>query len=229
MGAPLLTVACLVLDFDGTILDTEGPIYRSWAELWEQHGVALPMAQWQSVIGTTDVFDPWAELETLIGAPLDAGLRDRRRARRDELLSRHDVRPGVRAWLEEAEDLAVPVGIASASPPAWVEGHLRRLGLLDRFACVVCCDGVVPAKPDPTSFRMACERLGAAPQFSVAVEDSPHGVAAAAGAGMFTVAVPHALTANLDLPGADIVVASLEDLSLADALERAAARVSPPA
>ena len=31
-----LTVAraCLVLDFDGTILDTEESLYRSWAELW---------------------------------------------------------------------------------------------------------------------------------------------------------------------------------------------------
>ncbi len=50
--------SCLILDFDGTILDTEGPTYVSWAELWEQQGHELPRDQWQSVTGTNDAFDP---------------------------------------------------------------------------------------------------------------------------------------------------------------------------
>lgn len=212
---------CLVLDFDGTILDTEEPVYRSWAELWEVHGHELVLARWQAVIGTDDPFDPWGELEVLVGRPLDPALQVRRQARRDELLAGHGPRPGVTSWLEEAEELGVPVGIASSSPPAWVEGHLDRLGLRQRFTCLVCCDGVVPAKPDPTSYRLACERLAAAPSASVAVEDSPAGVAAASAAGLFTVAVPHGLTADLDLSAATLVVSTLEELALADVLERA--------
>lgn len=216
--------ACAVFDFDGTILDTEGPIYASWSELWGEHGHELVLTEWQTLIGTDGGFDPWAELETRVGRALDPSLLDRRRARRDVLLAARAPRPGVLAWLNEADRLGVPLGIASSSPPEWVERQLARLGLRDRFASVVCCDGTVPAKPDPTSFRLACEGLGAEPACSVAVEDSPHGVVAASAAGLFTVAVPHPLTADLDLSGADLVVGSLLDLPLADALARARAR-----
>ena len=221
---------CLVLDFDGTVLDTEEPVYRSWAELWSDHGHELPLGEWQAIIGAgPDVFDPWSELEQRLGRPVDPSYRQRRRARRDELQAGYEPRPGVVTWLDQAADLGVPVGIASSSPPDWVAGHLARLGLADRFDCIVCCDDVVPAKPDPTSYRMACERLGAMPAQSVAVEDSPHGVAAAVSAGLFTVAVPHLLTAGLDLSAADLVLESLADLTLAEALQRAGTVTASPA
>jgi HAD superfamily hydrolase (TIGR01509 family) len=206
------------LDFDGTILDTEEPIYRSWAELWAEHGQVLALPDWQEIIGTDGAFDPWTELERRLDRRLDPVLQERRRARRDELQARHLPRPGVVAWLEEAQSLGVPVGVASSSARDWVDGHLERLGLRGFFSCLVCCDGVVPAKPDPTSYRLTCTRLGADPGRSVAVEDSPHGVAAAVAAGLFTVAVPHQLTADLDLSAANLVVASLETLTLAEAM-----------
>jgi HAD superfamily hydrolase (TIGR01509 family) len=216
--------SCLILDFDGTILDTEETIYRSWAELWEQHGHEIPLDQWQSGIGTIDAFDPWLELEDRVGSPLDPALREQRRTRRDQLLADRSPRSGILRWLEEAEALGVPVGVASSSPPGWVEGHLGRLGLRDRFSCLVCCDGTLPSKPDPTSYRLACERLGAAPTWSVAVEDSPNGVLAAVDAGLLTVAVPHGLTAGLDLSAADVLVGSLDQLSLVEMLDRARRR-----
>lgn len=224
---PGVSAACLVLDFDGTILDTEEPIYRSWAEFWDDHGQELLLADWQKIIGTDDAFDPWVELEDLLGRSLDPALQELRRARRDELQARHDPRPGVLAWLAEAEDLGIPVGIASSSPASWVEGHLDRLGLRPRISCVVCCDDVVPAKPDPTSYLLACDRLSADPSKSVAVEDSPHGIAAAVGAGLFTVAVPHQLTVDLDLSTADLIASSLDSVALVDILARASLRSTP--
>ncbi len=216
--------ACLVLDFDGTILDTEQPVYQSWAELWQEHGVELVRSRWQAVIGTDGVFDPWAELQRSVGASLDPALQDRRRDRRDELQAGYAPRDGVLSWLGQADRMGVPVAIASSSPLEWVEGHLDRLGLAERFAVLVCRDELVPPKPDPTSYREACDRLGARRRWSVAVEDSRHGVAAAVAAGLYTVAVPHGLTADLDLSDADLVVASLEGLSLADVLARARER-----
>lgn len=219
--------SCLILDFDGTVLDTEEPVYRSWAELWAEHGHELPLEQWQAVIGTDGVFDPWIELQHRVGRPLGPSLLARRRARRDELQRSHPVRDGILEWLAEAERLDVPVGIASSSPRDWVSSHLERLGLTRHFSCLVCCDGVIPSKPDPTSYRLACDQVSADPAQSVAVEDSPHGVRAAVAAGLYTVAVPHGLTAGLDLSAADIVVESLADLRLGDVLQDAKARPAP--
>ena len=219
--------AGLVFDFDGTILDTEDPVYRSWAELWADHGHQLPLDEWQAIIGTAVGFDPWTELEVRLGTPVDPALAAVRRARRDELLFANEVRPGVLAWLDAADALGVPVAVASSSPPEWVDGHLVRLRLLDRFAYLCCYDDEVPAKPDPTSYRLACEAIGVDPARSVAVEDSPHGIAAARAAGLYVVALPHPITAGLDLSGAAVVVDSLADLSLADALGSAAGSAGP--
>jgi HAD superfamily hydrolase (TIGR01509 family) len=213
-----------VLDFDGTVLDTEEPVYRSWWELWDHHGHELARAEWQALIGTAAGFDPKAELEARLGRPIEPGLLSRRLLRRDQLQEEHAVREGILAWLDEAARSGVPVGIASSSPQTWVDEHLRRLGLRDRFSVLVCAGEGVPAKPDPTSYRRACERLGSVPRLSVAVEDSPHGVLAARRAGLYTVAVPHPLTADLDLSAADVVTDSLGALTLAEAMRRAAGR-----
>ncbi|HEY2330701.1 MAG TPA: HAD-IA family hydrolase [Acidimicrobiales bacterium] len=217
---------CLVLDFDGTVLDTEEPVYRSWWELWDEHGHQLDREEWQLVIGTDAGFDPLAELQRRLGRDLDATTVERRRRRRDVLQADHDVREGIVAWLDEADASGVPVGIASSSPEAWVDGHLRRLGLRSRFTVVVCAGDGVPPKPDPTSYRVACERMGADPRRSVAVEDSPHGVRAAVGAGLFALAVPHPLTVDLDFSAADLVVDSLAGLSLDDVLRRSGDRLA---
>lgn len=222
----MMSDACLVLDFDGTILDTEEPVYRSWVELWSEHGQELGRAEWQSTIGTNGGFDPWSELERRASVRLNPTLKQLRRARRDELQAMHQVRPGILAWLEDAEKLGVPIAVASSSPTEWVESHLVRLGVRHHFQALVCAGGPVPAKPDPTCYRVGCQKLGANPNRSVAVEDSPHGIAAATAAGLYTVAVPHALTVDLDLSAADRIVESLELLTLNEALVEARKRPS---
>jgi len=222
-GAALVR-SCLVLDFDGTILDTEEPLYRSWVELWDDHGQRLDRAEWQRNIGGDDLFYPWSGLEQRLGRPIDPALADRRRLRRDEIQAEEPLRDGVLEWLAGAEALGVPVGVASSSSHEWVDGHLRRLGIRHRLGTLVCRGEGVPAKPDPTSYRLACTSLGADPARSVAVEDSPNGVAAALAAGLYTVAVPHPLTRDLDLRRAHVVVDSLRALSVADAFRRAGTR-----
>jgi HAD superfamily hydrolase (TIGR01509 family) len=213
-----------VLDFDGTVLDTEEPVYRSWWELWDDHGHELLRADWQALIGTDSGFYPRVELERRVGRPIEPERLAQRLVRRDQLQAEHDVREGILAWLDAAAGAGVPVGIASSSPLEWVDTNLRRLGLRERFGVLVCAGDGMPHKPDPTSYRRACELLGADPVRSVAVEDSPHGVLAAVTAGLYTVAVPHPLTADLDLSAADVVTDSLIDLPLEEALRRARAR-----
>jgi HAD superfamily hydrolase (TIGR01509 family) len=154
------------------------------------------------------------------GAPLDEARRAARKARRDELLAAEAVLPGVHAWLDDAARLGLPVGVASSSEVDWVAGHLERLGLADRFTCLSCFDGRLQGKPAPDLYLTACEALGVAPGDALAVEDSGNGVAAAKAAGLRCVAVPHDLTRDHDLSPADIVVPSLADLPLEEAMAR---------
>jgi len=207
----------VVFDFDGVVLDTETTDFRAWCEIYEAHGCELSLEEWADDIGTQAAFDVYGTLRARATGPLAAEdeLRRRKRARVAELLDGVQPLPGVTTWLDEARARGLPVGIASSSPPDWIEHHLGRLGLRPYFACIACCDGSLPPKPDPASYLAACERLGVHPAGAVAVEDSPHGVAAARAAGLYTVAVPHDLTRALDFGAADLVVDSLESLPLA--------------
>jgi len=215
---------CLVLDFVGTILETEEPQYRAWAELWGEYGHELSVTEWQQHIGNLEAFDPEAELERRINRKIEGPRHVELRRRRAELQALTGLRPGIEEWLADARAMDLSVGIASSSPREWVEPHLDRLGLRSRFNCVVCADARVRSKPAPDSYLRACALMDADPHLSVAVEDSPHGVRAATSAGLFVLAVPHGLTSALDLSAADVTLGSLLEMGLADALARAVRR-----
>ena len=64
-------VRALVFDFDGLILDTEGPIFEAWREVFRAHGHDFLPGEWQHVIGRAAHFDPMDELERRLGRRLD--------------------------------------------------------------------------------------------------------------------------------------------------------------
>ena len=211
----------VVFDFDGLILDTEVPVYDAWQEIYGDHGVTLAFDKWAQCIGTADVFDPCLDLETALGRALDAAaLRGRHRARTDALIAAQAVLPGVREYVDEARRLGLRLGVASSSGRRWVEGHLERLQLRERFDVIRCADDVPSVKPDPALYRAVLDAMGVRPEDAVALEDSPNGVLAAKRAGLACVAVPNPLTARLDLSAADLRLASLAELPLPELLVR---------
>lgn len=210
-----------MFDFDGLILDTEEPVYRSWLEVYEAHGEALPFERWVQIVGsTTTGFHPQHHLEERLGRPLPKEVLDRRIGRRTEMILAQRVLPGVVQRLDEARDLGLQLGVASSSTNEWVRGHLARLGILDRFDCLRCRDDVEHAKPEPDLYIAVLDCLGVTAAEAIAVEDSPNGVMAAKRAGLRCVAIPNPITARLDLSQADLVLSSLAEVTVADLLER---------
>jgi HAD superfamily hydrolase (TIGR01509 family) len=207
-------IRALVFDFDGLVLDTEMPVYRAWAEVYERHGHVLSVDFWTTIIGRgSDYFDPVADLERRLGRPLDReAIQAARRLRELELVTEMQVLPGVREWRDEAVAMGVRLGVASSSSRRWVVGHLERLGL-DGWACVRCGDDVARAKPAPDVYLAVLECLGVTADEAVAVEDSGAGVRAARDAGLYCVAVPSSLTASHDFAPANRVLGSLAEVS----------------
>lgn len=215
-----MTLRAVIFDFDGLILDTETPAYTSWHETYTGLGAELDRELWTANIGTHG-WDAMRHLEELVGHPVDRdALRATRLARHHALIEVEEVRPGVVAWLDEAEALGVAVGLASSSGAPWVGPHLERLGLRGRFAVLATGDLVPRPKPDPAVYLLALDTLGVGPAEAIAVEDSANGIAAAAAAGLRTVAVPNAMTAGLDFSRADLVLDSLTDYGVAEAAAR---------
>jgi haloacid dehalogenase superfamily, subfamily IA, variant 3 with third motif having DD or ED len=212
----------LIFDFDGTLCDTETPEYEVWQSLFAEHGAELPLTVWAAGIGigpAESPFDPHAYLESCLGRACDrAALHAVTRARFEERLHATEPRPGIVACLDEARALGLRLAVASSSSRAWVEGHLARLGLADRFELTRTSDDVARTKPDPELYLSACAALGVAPAEAVAFEDSPNGIRAAKAAGLACVAFPNPLTALLPLPEPDYLATSLEEVTLAELL-----------
>lgn len=223
-------LTCLLLDFDGLILDTEWPGYLSWREMYGEYGLALTEAAWADYVGTVHEADPGAALRAALAdrgvAPLPAldELREERQRRRERMIAESVIMPGVLELIAAAQAAGLRLGIASSSPLERIErylDHLARRGtpIAAAFAAIVTRDQVGDrAKPDPAVYHGVLAALGAGPQDALAVEDSLHGVRAAQAAGIFTVAVPNRSTRLLNFGEADVVLPSLLALNLADYL-----------
>ncbi|MGB3906441.1 MAG: HAD family hydrolase [Anaerolineae bacterium] len=214
------TIRAVIMDFDGLILDTEGPAFQSYQEIFEEYGGTLPLSAWAAWVGgSPHMFDPIGYLESQLGREVDReGLRQRQRQREDELIKAELVLPGVEDYIAGAKRLGLKVGLASSSDCGWVYRHLGRLGLSEQFDCIKCADDVKNVKPDPELYLSVLDQLGVRPEEAVALEDSPNGITAAQGAGIFCVVVPNPLTRQLSTDRADLRLNSLADLPLVDLL-----------
>jgi HAD superfamily hydrolase (TIGR01509 family) len=218
----------LFLDFDGTLFDTESPDLLAWQELFAEHDVSLSLDLWYRCIGAgADALDVCAHLEELVGRRI---VRDevqaRHRGRFLELVARERLRDGVARWLGDADRLGLALAIASSSSRTWVEEHLERLSLLERFRCVRCREDVDRAKPAPDLYISALQGLGVVAEEAVAIEDSPNGLAAAKAAGLYCIAVSNEVTRGLSFHRADMLVDSLAELDLEELLTTVTKRVS---
>lgn len=205
----------LILDFDGTVLDTETPACQSTAQIWADYGVDLPMDWWLAGMGT-DRKQSWVqELENRIGQVLDQDLIMETRQRiKNEMTENQPVLPGVTELLDAAARRGITTAIGSSSPHAWVDQHLKRVGLYEKFSYIVCRDDVGEvAKPAPDVFLHALKLLGVEATAAAVVEDSPNGLKAALAAGIRTVVVPNPLVTSLDFSGAYARLETLDEMS----------------
>ena len=223
-------VPALLIDLDGTLVNTSARWYAAYLALADEFGVEAPADLWPRVAGRSmraslDVFgeavaahDP----DTLVG----------------RLVTMAAVRPGDDTdgpagwhWLPGARELLATLRPPSGSrarvalvTSAWraftlpllaaALGGERRIS--DTFDVIVCGDDVSDGKPAPESHLRAAALLGAAAEECLVIEDSPTGVAAAEAAGMVVLAVPHAGAIDA-APGravrSDLVALTLADLA----------------
>ena len=111
---------------------------------------------------------------------------------------------------------AFPLAVASSSNRPVIDTVLERAGIAALFAATVSSEEVERGKPAPDVYLEAARRLGLEPSACAAVEDSSNGLRAAAAAGLRVVAIPnrHYPPAPDALAPADVVLASLDELTV---------------
>ena len=214
-----MKIKALLFDFDGLILDTETPEFRVWQAIYREYGQEFPAERWGQIVGGGGEphFDAAGYLAELAGDGLNANaLRARHKSESEALVLQQPVLPGVVDYLDDARRMGLRLAVASSSPHSWVDSHLARLRLADRFDVIICGDDVLPGrtKPNPDLFLKALDAVNAKADEAIVLEDSPNGVTAARQAGIYVVSVPNPMTAMLKTDGANLTLNSLANMPL---------------
>lgn len=206
----------VIFDFDGTILDTESVDYGCWCEIYREHGHELEVERWCACIGTDFAgFDPVDYLGEKTGRVLDReALIENHYARYSARMLKLEPPAGLRELLDKLQAAGIELGVASSSSHARVEGHLRRLGLLQYFSIIRGQEDVARVKPAPDLYESVVQAMGFAPDEVVAIEDSPNGARAAKDAGVFCVVIPNAMTEMLEFGTVDLRLQSMSEFDL---------------
>ncbi|MFF9818365.1 HAD family hydrolase [Streptomyces sp. NPDC014006] len=203
----------VLLDMDGTLVDTEGFWWDVEVEVFASLGHALDDSWRHVVVGgpmtrsagflieATGADIPLAELTVLLNQGFE-----------DLIGDALPLMPGAARLLAELHEQAVPTALVSASHRRIIDRVLTTLGP-HHFSLSIAGDEVSRTKPHPDPYLLAAAGLGVDPARCAVVEDTATGVAAAEAAGCHVVAVPS--VAPIGPAARRTVVTSLEEVDLA--------------
>ncbi|MBW1603455.1 HAD-IA family hydrolase [Streptomyces sp. JJ66] len=179
-----LTARALLLDMDGTLVDSDAVVDRVWTDWALEHGLD-PRAVLPIVPGRQG-HEPMAEL--LPHRPMAENHADNRRMLERETAETDGIVPvpGAAAFLAAIAD--APHALVTSADSALARARMDAAGLRMPHTRVT-AEMVSASKPDPEGFRTAAAHLGVEPADCVVFEDSEAGVAAGRAAGMRVVGV----------------------------------------
>lgn len=222
--------ACLILDCDGVLVDSELIAARVAAECFAAAGApvtAEEMLERFTGVTANEVTDTVFREHNI---PAPPGATEKRRAAIMAAFERElRAMPGADAALAA---IPMPKCVASSSHPDRIALALRLTGLAHHFGkAIFSAVSVARGKPAPDLFLHAARGMDVAPDHCIVVEDSAAGVIAAKAAGMAVIGFvggshshDHHHSKLLDV-GADRIARTMAELPEAVVFERTIRRI----
>jgi HAD superfamily hydrolase (TIGR01549 family) len=202
----------VLLDVDGTLIDSNYQHALAWFRAFARHGIVLPIWRIHRHVGMGgDQLVP-----ALAGEEVDARQGDEIRDARTELYAEliDEVRPleGARELVVELKDRGLTVVLASSSPQDEIDHYLHLLDARELADAWTTDDDVEATKPEPDLVRAALDKAGT--DDAVMVGDTPWDIEAARKAGIETITLITGGFSEQELreAGAAAVLDSVEEL-----------------
>lgn len=191
----------VILDLDGTVLDTERFPLERWPHISRKWGYPITEKMAARLVGLNKA----AERAILCGKfgdiyPYDEILNEvwalfREKIERDGIA----VKRGFGELLAYLKNRALPYALATSTGRDVVGWKLGHAGLAGVFPLIVCGDEVQNSKPSPDIFLKAARLMDLAPEDCIGIEDSPVGLQGLHGAGIRSVFIKDLVTPPEDV------------------------------
>jgi len=209
------TFAAILLDFDGTTVDSEPLHCRAHQQFLRSQGIDISEAE---IYGNVGKSDRLFYLDLMARHGKQGDVFQWMEGKTDLLLEIYrteglELRPGVKDLLDHAFEQGVTVCLVTSTERRVAQVGLEIVGLHQRIMNRVCYEDVERRKPAPDPYLLAARRLSIPPQRCLALEDSANGATSAATAGALTVGLVGLTSAKeLLAAGAKRCVHSLAEL-----------------
>jgi beta-phosphoglucomutase len=200
----------VIWDLDGTLIDSSDYHWEAWQAVSAAENFTLTYEQFVEDFGKRN--------DEILRGRLGAEIVDNEIARLSLLKEekyRELVRtkglvllPGVEHWLRSLKSDGWKQALGTSAPRGNIDAVFAALDIERYFDAVMSSEEVRRGKPHPDVFLAAAEKLNAAPQHCIVIEDAPAGIEAARRAGMKSIGVR---TTHPELE-ADWVVETLDQL-----------------
>lgn len=184
------TLAAVLFDMDGTLIDSEKLWSLALAEVASELGGELSSETRTAMIGKDLVGSVTMLIEDVgSDAEIDVVKRLLVSATAAHFATSIEWQPGAQRLLREVREAGVATALVTSTHRNLTSEALETIGR-DNFDIVICGDDVERTKPDPQPYQWALRDLDVPSASAVAIEDSVSGSTAAAAAGLATLVVP---------------------------------------
>ena len=206
----------LLFDIDGTLADTDALHLEAFNQVLGPRGHVFDHARFTrelqgfSNASISERFladEPPQRQATIIG--------EKEEAFRKLVAGQIQPVPGLMTLLARADRADIPMVAVTNAPRLNAEMLLSGLGIMDRFKALVIGDELAHGKPHPMPYLEGLRAVGAAPNLSLAFEDSRSGVQSASTAGIATIGIRTSLShADMVAAGAFMTAGTFDDPEL---------------
>lgn len=211
-----MSLRALILDFDGTLVDSEGLHERALREAVSALGLDVPPGRYIGLPDRDALADVLLSAGREPSESVLAALLEQKTAAAKRLwtLGAAPAYPGAVELARGAKAAGWKVAVCTAALREECEPVLEHIGITPLLDAFTTADDVSRSKPDPSCYTLTADRLGVRAGACVAIEDSHAGVRAAAGAGCRVIGVGHT-TARERLEAAHLHVGRIGEVTIA--------------
>ena len=177
--------AAVILDVDGTLVDSNDAHARAWVDAFAEHGITVAFDHVRRSVGMGgDKLMP-----EVSGIEESSDLGEKIASRRGEIFASTYLPtikpfPQVRELLQRFVDDGFVLAVASSAKENELGPLLDRAGVKDLIAKTTSSDDAENSKPDPDIVIAAVKRAGCPKDRAIMIGDTPYDVAAARRSGI---------------------------------------------